>query len=61
MVCDTHFCFFCRSDGQYYDVATSQNRRIYLCMKMTKVSDDLFYFFLLNGKCKTMLLCAIGK
>jgi hypothetical protein len=43
-----HFVY-CRSDKSYSK--RDEFRWLYLCMKITRVSDDLFYFYLLAGKC----------
>jgi len=42
-----------RSSKSYPD--KGENRWIYLCMKMTKVSDNLHYFYLLAGKLYFMI------
>ena len=43
-----HFVY-CRSDNSYSN--RGEDGWLYLCMKITSVSDDLFYFYLLAGKC----------
>ena len=43
-----HFVY-CRSDNSYS--SRGEDRWLYLCMKVTWVSDDLLYFYLLAGKC----------
>ncbi|VDI10144.1 Hypothetical predicted protein [Mytilus galloprovincialis] len=33
-----------------FDTFLNNNRRLYLCMRFTKVTDDLFYFYLMSDK-----------
>ena len=40
---------YCRSVNSYSN--RGEDGWLYLCMKITSVSDDLFYFYLLAGKC----------
>ena len=47
-------CVYCRSDNSYS--YRGEDAWLYLCMKITRVSDDLFYFYLLAGKCDIYLI-----
>ncbi|CAG2242997.1 CSMD [Mytilus edulis] len=44
-----------RSDTSYTDGPFSGNRWLYFCMKFTKVTDNLFYFYLLSDVDNTIL------
>ncbi|XP_052078714.1 sushi, von Willebrand factor type A, EGF and pentraxin domain-containing protein 1-like isoform X2 [Mytilus californianus] len=44
-----------KSDSSYTSGPFSGNRRLYLCMKFTKVTDNLFYFYLLSDVDNTIV------
>ncbi|CAC5380891.1 CSMD [Mytilus coruscus] len=44
-----------KSDVSYTDGPFSGSRRLYLCMKFTKVTDNLFYFYLLSDVDNTIV------
>ncbi|XP_063414985.1 uncharacterized protein LOC134696944 [Mytilus trossulus] len=37
-------------EGRYVDMNTLQNQYYYMCMKITKISDDVLYYYLLSSK-----------
>ncbi|VDI16193.1 Hypothetical predicted protein [Mytilus galloprovincialis] len=39
-----------RSDNSYSKVPLGDNYRLYLCMKLTRITADLYYFYLLSDK-----------
>ena len=43
----TYFVF-CRGDAQYNDFLTAKS--YYICMKLTQVSQNLYYYYLLAGQ-----------
>ncbi|VDI61264.1 Hypothetical predicted protein [Mytilus galloprovincialis] len=52
---DTESVAVFKSDTSYSDGPFGGNRRLYLCMKFTKVTDNLFYFYLLSDVDNTIL------
>ncbi|CAG2242985.1 CSMD [Mytilus edulis] len=52
---DTESVAVFKSDTSYTDGPFSGNRWLYFCMKFTKVTDNLFYFYLLSDVDNTIL------
>lgn len=45
-----------RGDRSYYDVSTNTNKRVYLCLRMTEVTENLFYFYILADMIATNII-----
>ncbi|VDI05621.1 Hypothetical predicted protein [Mytilus galloprovincialis] len=41
-------------EGSYFDVHTFKEQYYYMCMKITKISDDVLYYYLLSGTAETL-------